>query len=438
MIKRIMRKICIISLFCVICFLSGVPRVKAAVGQYVSEIVLQEGEDAEDKLSEKGYSVMYPALLNGEGEKIRIGYKTSKNSKDGITDIIVGKKKKNAKKKIRKKLVKYQLVQGGSLGVGGEAGKPDKTSYLYCTKDGRAGSPLMALHFMSSDTNDVDGFEKLMPLANNGTMPVKGFDEIAVTVQTDGNSGYLSVVRSDVWKNYIGSLTVVKGDTEKDVVMELCRLGCEYYVDKNYGRDGDVIMVGYTRTSDKKSAVKDLIGLSADEEAPVGYEKAGDTEVAGKYLFTSTDEKYGNPLVDLDYMKNAEELELTAKEWTALVAARGDNTVTASYLTGSEEYINLQKSKEKYVLTGVDCEDEKDIGLVYITEKAGRKEKQTKEDGQDEDVSGAAIDTDGVGTVLSGSKAEFSGTIQTIVLILIILLIPVVTIIIKKKNEKQV
>ena len=483
---NVMRKIVFISLFLLICLVHGAPRAQAAAGQYISDIILQTGDNAEDRLIEKGYSVMYPALINGAGEKIRIGYKMTENSGDGITDIIVETKKENVKKKFGKKTVKYQPVPGGSLGVGGKSGKPDKTCYIHCTKDGQAGSLLTALHFLSSDTGGVDGFNELLPLANNGTVPVKNSDGTAAAVQSGENSGYLSVVRSDIWKNYIGSVVTAKGKTKKDVVMELCRLGCEYYVDRDFGGEGDVTMVGYTRTSDKKSAVKDLIGLSADNETPAGYEKVGDTKIADKYLFISVDEKYGNPLVDLDYMKNAKELDLTAKGWTSLVIARGDNTVAAPYLTGSDEYIKLQESKEKYILTAVDCEDEKDTGLVYTTEKEGLKEKQkekrkkiknssgdseevksekqaeedddeaaepakesqtiqydeadaeSKVDEQskkDEDVSGSAVDTDGVGTVLSGSKAEVLGTAQTVVLFLVILLIPAVTIIIKKNIE---
>ena len=138
------------------------PAAHAASRLYITDIVLQKGDDAENALVEKGYSVMHPALTDGSGARIMLGYKTSSSEDGAITDVIISNDKDAAAKEFGDKKVSYQTVSGGSLKVG--SGDNVKTAYLHYTKSAEAGNPLMAIHLMSEDTNSVEKFGQVMPL----------------------------------------------------------------------------------------------------------------------------------------------------------------------------------------------------------------------------------------------------------------------------------
>ena len=462
-------------------------RYTAAAERYISDVTVVKGEDGEDSLIDRGYSVIHPYFLDGEKNQAWIGYKTTPTGTSAITDI-----------------------------------SADGVSNIKGVKDGSK-SPVMAIYYMSADVNDVSKFTEVMPLANNGAVPARGSDGNIAVFETENGSGYICMISTDVWESYIESVTYASGKTKKVAVKELCKKGCEYYIDANMS-DGDTYtLIGYTRTSDKSKAITDIIGLDPDKAAPEGYEKiaagSSDLKVKKKALYFTTDTKYGNPLVDIDFMKSFKKMELTGKQWTSLVIARGDNEITKPYILENADYKAMAESEDAYMITRAMCDDDTDTGIILTCAKDGLKDKQkakakilsveVKED-EDEDTpdatedmervqydnadevaapadsdngavenggdegtdengnveegdtvddnndDGTAVDegqaddagitddseqadgedTEGTGTVISAGSGRMPGMVEMIILIAAIVLIPVVTIFIKRKIDK--
>ena len=458
-----------------------------AAERYISDVTVVKGEDGEESLIDKGYSVIHPYFLDGEKNQAWIGYKTTPTGTSAITDI-----------------------------------SADGVSNIKGVKDGSK-SPVMAIYYMSADVNDVSKFTEVMPLANNGAVPARGSDGNIAVFETENGSGYICMIRTDVWESYIESVTYASGKTKKVAVKELCKKGCEYYIDANMS-DGDTYtLIGYTRTSDKSKAITDIVGLDPDKAAPEGYEKiaagSSDLKVKKKALYFTTDAKYGNPLVDIDFMEGFKKMELTGKQWSSLVIARGDNEITKPYILENAEYKAMAESEDAYLITKAMCNDDTDTGIILTCAKDGLKDKQkakaklpsveVKED-EDEDTpdatedmervqydnadeaaapadsdngavenggdegtdengnveegdtvddnndDGAAVDegqaddagitddseqadgedTEGTGTVISAGSGRIPGMVEMIILIAVVILIPVVTIFIKRKIDK--
>ena len=475
-------------------------RYTAAAERYISDVTVVKGEDGEDSLIDKGYSVIHPYFLDGEKNQAWIGYKTTSTKTSAITDV-----------------------------------SADGVSNIKGIKDGSK-NPVMAIYYMSADVNDVSKFTEVMPLANNGAVPAKGSDGNIAVFETENGSGYICMIRTDVWESYIESVTFATGKTKKVAVKELCKKGCEYYIDANMS-DGDTYtLIGYTRTNDKSKAITDIIGLDSDKAAPEGYEKiaagSSDLKVKKKTLYYTTDTKYGNPLVDIDFMEGFKKMELTGKQWTSLVIARGDNEITKPYILENAEYKAMAESEDAYLITKAMCNDDTDTGIIITCAKDGLKDKQkakgallsvevkddetddsntadaaddmehvqydnagegaapadsdapadgdgnaVKEGGDQADENGntdkgdttdennndgTTVDdeqadndngsddtgitddgeqtkgeeTDGTGTVISAGNGRMPGKVEMIILIATVVLIPVVTIFIKKKIEK--
>lgn len=327
------------ALCLLICMVSvlAVREAKAAE-RYISDVTVVKGDDGENALIDRGYSVVHPYFLDGEKNKSWVGYKTTSVESSAITDITAD-------------------------GVTNIKGKKDSG------KDS-----IMAIYYMSADVNDVSKFTEVIPLANNGATPVLGSDGNIAVFETENGSGYICMIRNNVWENYIESITCATGKTKKVAVKELCKMGCEYYVDANMSADGTFTVIGYTRTNDKSKAITDIIGIDKDKEAPKGYEKIANG--SAKALYYTKDTAYGNPLVDIDYMEGFKKMEVSGKQWTSLVITRGDNEITKPYILENDDYKTMAESTDEYMITRVICDDDTDTGIIITCAKDGLKEKQ--------------------------------------------------------------
>ena len=335
----------IMCLGCVFALLCRNPHALASGAQYISEVSTGIEDEGRDALNESGFIGFTPSIVDGSGRNIWIGYKTTEIKSNAATDI---------------------RIKGSSGDFGLEAVKE------------RGKAAVMAIKVVSADTNSVPDFDDVYPLCNNGLVPVKDSSGKVVTYNTINGKCYLALVKSDVWKNYVGDIKVVKENSKKAAITALAELGCEFYVDKNLSsKDSSYVYTGYIRTADEKEAVTDIVGLSRKDIEAEGYELISDIKIRGCYLYISHDEKYGNPLVDIEYIADFESMDITAKQWTDMVMGSAANSSAKSYILESDDYRKMIDSKDKYTINRIYTDEDVDTGLVITSVKNDLDEKQS-------------------------------------------------------------
>lgn len=220
-----------------------------------------------------------------------------------------------------------------------------------------------------------DGFDKLMPIPNNGAVAMPDASGNPAVFLTENGQGYLAVVYDDVWKSYIGSLSSATASSKKEAVTQLYKSGCEYYIDQNYSQDNaKYTYLGYSRTSDPSKAITDII--ASNSAAPAGYEKACGDVVPGRELYVTRSEAYGNPIMDLEPFEGGQGTELSASKLAMMIASNGDNQLTKPYVLQSEAYQSLTTDSAAYLLSNIICEDGAVTGLSFASAKDKLTDKQ--------------------------------------------------------------
>lgn len=423
-----------LSLLTAAVMMSSVPASAAADEQtYISSIAASTGENGESDLLGKGYTAFHPMLSGKNGEGLWLGYQTSSDASSAITEL--------------------QAAADGSI----------------TWKTGGGKAPVLSMYFMSASLNGESDFNNLMPIPNNGAVVMPGPDGEPSVFQTDSGQGYLAVIRSDVWKNYVANVVTVTADTKKNAITQLYQNGCEYYIDKNLsGSDSSAAYIGYTKTDDVSKAITDIIAIQGEAAVPEGYEAAGALD--GKSYYVTRNAKVGNPIVGLEPLESEGEVELSAKEVSVMTAAGGDDHVTKPYILANAAYQALAKGEGSFIMSDVRLQDGKATGVSFISAKGGLAEKtgeknrllgiktanadsdsltklgSTEETAAQEEETTVVTDKneneeaaedetvgDGAGTAYSDAGSELPPW-QTVVIPLIILIaIPVATIIIRKR-----
>ena len=104
----------------------------------ISQISVEAGADAAEKLEKKGYTVIYQNLNPSGEERIYMGYKLGGTP---VTDLIVSSVHAGS---VEVNSVTYTSVSSVNLNQG-TGGAP---VYLYCTGDTKAGSGILSLFFV--------------------------------------------------------------------------------------------------------------------------------------------------------------------------------------------------------------------------------------------------------------------------------------------------
>ena len=216
-----------------------------------------------------------------------------------------------------------------------------------------------------------------MPLDNLGSTPVVNSAGEPVVFETRNGSAYINTISDNLFKPYISQIHVAKASSKKKAVEELVKKGCQFFVDKDMdGSDNESVVIGYSRTADEDKAVTDIIALSKDVEKPEGYKEADKQIVSGKILYVTENNKYGNPLMDIDAMKGLMQVDVTSDDLVRLISSRGLNQVAKSFFIADSDYKKMEESKTKCVVIGIDTDDASDIGIVYATSKKDFKNKK--------------------------------------------------------------
>lgn len=320
--------------------LAGVPlNASAADNRYYSEMTIVAGDAGEQTLLDKSYSVFHPMLQNTSGDPYWIGYKTTSDKSAAISSL--------------------HSEANGSLSWNKNSKEP----------------AVLSMYFMSAEQNDNSGFESVMPIPNNGAVVMPDANGNPAVLYTANGQGYLTLIKEDVWKNYIGSIAAATADSKKGAVTQLYKSGCEYYIDHNYSQDASKFTyLGYTRTSDVSQAIKDITALSG--AAPEGYEKAASAIIPNRDLYITRNEKYGNPILDLEPFESGQGTELSASKLAMMIAANGDGQMTKPYILQSDAYQRLMAEGGTYLMSDVICEDGTASGLSFVSSKENLSDKQ--------------------------------------------------------------
>ncbi len=463
-------------------------KAQASEGNYISSILLKAGKDGNATLSKKGYNVLSPSLVDGNGKKIWLGYKTTDDAKKAIRGMVVANSKGNVHASLDGDRVLCKPVKGGSIMLDG-----DKEAFLHITRSEKAGAPIKAITLLNSNTNNEVKFSSVMAVSNNGAETVRNLSKQPVVLKNNNGQTFLSLIKSDIWKNYVSSIAVFKGKNKRTVVKKIAEAGYDFYVDHNYGTKSKVKMMAIARTNDKNKAITDIIALSSKKNV-ANYNIASTTKIAGKYIFTTTNTKLGNPINNIDSVSGLSDIEISADEWAGVIVASGSNDIARPFITQNSRYISLTSSKTRYVLRNATCDDQTDLKISITTakknlnkkviyknkllskffkpevvasdneesnkqgtanlarpdkaDKPANNDSNVEEKNDSEEISQAVTENEkttevvednknGEGTIITYIDDEQPPIVQLIILLAIALMIPIVTMVIRKRLKNK-
>ncbi len=228
--------------------------VLAANTQFITDIRLEAGADAVDKLEKDGYSVMLTGLnMTYDPEKqVYLGYKM--NDGDPITNIIVaaddGESLNDGNDISYSRASEIDVDEG----IGGGSG------CLYFTHDEKAGSPLVGLDVLRSKE------EAIYPITNDGAEIVRTANGTPADLESASENAivYLAQIRDNIVRPYISEIGVVTDTDKWNAVYTACERGYNYYVegDIDDSKETYTILV-YKRTANVSDAVTNIAAVSA-------------------------------------------------------------------------------------------------------------------------------------------------------------------------------
>ncbi len=314
--NRILRLISVV-LCAAIALCALAPASFADDGGAVSELALAYGDDGLKTLEENGYTVMGRPLT----ADVWLGYK---RGGEAVTGLVVSKDNGDA---VTVNGISYQRT--GSLGDAGS---------LYFTRDEGAGTAVLSLA-LQSKTEYVD--QPFLALRNDGTVPMLYADGEPCDLGTD-QTAYLFILKDNVFRPYIKSVTAVSGDDLRSAVNAAAAAGCERYYDPGLSSDdGKTVVIGYVRTADESEAITCIAaGTESPDVRGITFDPAGDTLIAGEVpyrLFQTRDRKAGNPIVDLTGSAVPVRSSDVMNKWAEKVFVRFNTSASSVGQVKSEE-----------------------------------------------------------------------------------------------------
>ena len=314
---------------CMLVFaLLPVAAAQAAQNSYIRDVAMVSGSDDVSAITVDGYTSISPAI----GEK-NVVYRTSTAAGDAASEIV---------------------YDGGRF------------LCRFGTND-----PIVRLYFASA--------KDVFAIPNNGATPVKNSAGEPVKFSTNDGPAYLMQVRENIWKPYITDIRVVKAGSKSAAIEKLAGVGCEYFVDENYGEgSSENVFIGYSRTDSESEAITDLIGRKGGDESIPGYEPVSDQSVSGLFIYASHDKAMGNPIMGIDVDFGGEAFTISAKMLTETAISGGNATMTKQYLTGSEGYESFVSSEALFLVAPMDTDGKKEAGIALISAEEGLEEKRAE------------------------------------------------------------
>lgn len=325
--KRVISALLAVLLTAVLIVPATLP-VSAANKRFITELRVEAGEEAVEKLEADGWSVTMVGLnvTLDPAAQVYLGYKTGTGSP--ITNVTISGAGGSY---TDKNGIAYSCVSNVDLdtGIGGSAG------CLYATRDGRAGSPLVGLDVLRGSKEEG---EVLYPITNDGAEIVRTKDGAPADLEQASNTNvvYLAQIRDGIVRPYISEIGVITDTDKWNAVYTAAERGYNYYVEGDIDDSSEkYTIIGFERTADPKEAVTNITAVSAktvqaleDEKIVDGsaaqsanvtaaaisisgseYVRISSQPIEGEesyYIYRTKDTKAGNPISML-YAEKAEQ-----------------------------------------------------------------------------------------------------------------------------------
>lgn len=223
--------------------------------QFITDVRLASGENAQDELEEAGYSVMAVGLNAPLSEtQVYLGYKL--NGGTPITNLLIAPDTGDT---VNVGGVQYTCAAHVDVdeGIGGGAG------CVYYTRDDRAGKPLVALNVLRAD---VEKGEELLPIPNDGAEVVRRPDGAPADLEPNSQTAlmYLTQIRDGIVRPYISEVVPVTDTDRWNAVYTAAQFGYNYFIDGDIDNSSDTYtLLAYRRTADPLEAVTGITAVSA-------------------------------------------------------------------------------------------------------------------------------------------------------------------------------
>ena len=173
----------------------------------------------------------------------------------------------------------------------------------------------------------------------------------------------MRVVRSSVVKPFIGELSAVTGSDREDAVYQAASKGFDYFAEGDLlADDNQYTVFAYNRTRDAEKAIRCVAALRTSDAKSksvkingVTYKKASGTVKDKKtpyVLYTTTDGKAGNPIIDARVGEDAALSDCPMSVWLrGYYGSQMD--LTSIYAKSEELYTALEKDNTIYTMLPV-------------------------------------------------------------------------------------
>ena len=287
------------------------PHASAADRRFITELRVEAGEDAVNKLEKDGWSVTMVGLnVTADSEnQVYLAYKF--NTGSPITNVIVSSDVGDTytdKDGISYKCVSHVDVDKG---IGGGAG------CLYATSDKRAGKPLVGLDVLRGNSKDEN---VMYPITNDGAEIVRTSKGTPADLERASKTDvvYLAQIRDGIVRPYISEIGVVTDKDKWNAIYTACERGYNYYVEGDIDDSSDTYtIIAYERTVEPKEALTNITAIPADTVKSLEDEQKSNksakaisisdieyVRISSKpikaendyYIYQTKDSKAGNPI----------------------------------------------------------------------------------------------------------------------------------------------
>lgn len=320
--------------------ISAVPGITAFAAEQmcISQIKIESGDDAAEKLEASGFTVMVQNLNPLSGERMYLGYKLGETA---ITDLIVSSEFKS---NISVNSVNYSSVSPLNLNKG-TGGRP---VYLYSTTDEKAGSGIVSLTYLK---DNKDGRANLLDVFGDGSVPVRTVDGNAADFDEGINERdlFLLTVREKACLPYVSDIKIVKVNSSENAFKKIVSSGCNYFNREPIAEAGtESAYLCYNRTAADSEAVRSAVISDSPEIEGIAYQSAGSFNLNGEnFNFCYTKNKAaGNPVAEIvkGSLFNG---SFTLGEWAKSYFS-GTPSSARSSLYSEDAYNTLIESDEEF------------------------------------------------------------------------------------------
>ena len=352
------------ALFIVTLSVSAALPVSAANKRFISELRVEAGEDAIEKLEADGWSVMRVGLNVTPDPAAQVYLAFKQNTGAPITNVIaspdVGDTLTDSRG-IVYTCVSHVDVDEGIEGSGG---------CLYATRDERAGAPLVGIDVIRGDSAEGD---VLYPITNDGAEIVRTPSGTPADLENAENTGvvYIAQIRDGIVRPYISEIGIVTDTDKWNAVYTAAERGFNYYVDGDIDSStGTYTIIAYDRTADPKSAITNIAAVSEQtvrslEEAQVvdpasgskntvtaaaisisgaQYIRVSSTPVNAEepyYLYMTKDSAAGNPISMIYAEKPEQTQNFLFGMWANSYFFSPGTTTAYTYCMNEDLYMTL-------------------------------------------------------------------------------------------------